>query len=216
MSDPRELSFKDILASLEDIKDKLRRGQHSPSQGLSYRCLVFYADMVLTLKEYRVSNHKIVESLTENYRTLADVFYQYEIAKDHLGDHIGHLTAFGIVQGITQLIDGTYQLSIAMKADAGAAFKEIKKQEYWRFRNRHSHISTYSGSRSENDPEGFDTHIFRKEQTNARAISYLTLGEEGFISRTFNIPETLGRILFDITPVMEAVINHCKNNGTKY
>jgi hypothetical protein len=196
--------FSEVTAAIGAMRERLARGQHTPYEGLSFRCLVFYADMITLIGSARLPKHRAVETLLEVYRTAARVIAEYEglLNDEALRGRLGAIALYGIVQCVSQLVDATARLCDILNVST----ERMKQQEYWRFRTRHTHLVTKPHVRSQGDPDGFDLHVFPLEAISAEGLRYWTLGDSGYASRGVSMREIIHQLDWDLSRVLANVV----------
>ena len=130
---------ENLSNDLREIRERLDRGLHSTYQALSFRCILFYADMVQALHGAAVRDRRTVEALLEVFRTVPAVVTQYEELSevDACRKRFGALALFGMVQCMSHLVDATARLCMIFRVSN----EGMKRKEYWKFRTRHTHGS---------------------------------------------------------------------------
>lgn len=204
-----------LYKRFEIIRENLRCGRFYGVDAALFRCSLFYYDMSILAKDLVLPNHGTINHMIENYRSSAAAMRQYHEATTDRDtcERFAHVLVFGLIQSLTQIMDTTEGIYNIIGLDSGKRFKSIKQREYWKFRTRHTHIITRKPVRSFGDPQGLDIHIFIEEGTNAYNLKYYSIGEQGFMVRTAVLARFFEELQFDLTPVFEEILVHCRKVG---
>ena len=127
---------------------------------------------------------------------------------------LGNLSAYAFIQFLTQVVEAVTGISDALGVNLGVVLGNkvgIKEREYWRFRNRHSHVSkTRSSNRTPGDPVGADVHVFRLGRTTADVIHYTTLADTGFMGRSISTNQIAWELQSDLAAVFDAALTELR------
>ena len=218
-----------VIPEIAELRLRLHKGLHHELEAVPIRCILFYYDMKTALRDCQIREISELNQLLEAFPVAAQVLFEYrELCEDKVnGDRFARLGVFGAIHCVTQIVETVAATCDILRRierttkDTERSMKRtvcrMKRKEYWKFRNRHSHLKTNSEARSTNDPEGFDLHVFTLPMTSLKTIHYKTKGPSGFMVRPANIPRLLMELQFDLekafVEILEAVDLLCRSLG---
>lgn len=212
MSDTQKSVSDRPADSIEEARLRLRKGLYTQYEGFAYRCLVFHLDMHLALDACRITKKRKLEGLLEVYPVSASVALQYQalLAQERVAEGLGQLALFGMLQCISQTIEAT--LAVATIFGVRDAVLALKQREYWKFRNRHTHVETQTHVRSNNTIDVFDVHVFALEAMTAESLRYKSISDDqvGFAVRPVSVRNMIRELDCDLMGVFELILERAK------
>jgi hypothetical protein len=165
--------------------------------------------MIVTMKGNALPSHRDVDAILEVFRTASWVVQEYEnlMGNDVDRDKYGKVGMYGMLQCITQLVEATEHICDMLSAPNCLD----KKKEYWKSRNRHTHVKTRAGVRS-GGGDDFDVHQFRLENTSAENLSYISIDEDGFAGRSIDMQGVIHQLQWDLGSVMDSIIAQARTH----
>lgn len=203
---PEPLPDADMLRTL------IRDHRVSHCEVLACRCALFYQEALVELHSHSVERVNVIRACMEALLSASQCMLEHRtvVSDPEQSKALGNLATYAFIQAMTQIIESITGLEEALKIDITTIYPKnssIKDRDYWKFRNRHSHVvNTRRSARSKDDPESANHHVFRLGRTSADRIFYMTLSETGFMARSVSTDQIAWGIQADLAVFFDAAL----------
>lgn len=200
------------LPDTDALRALIREHRVSHCEVLACRCALFYQEALIALHSHSVVQANIVRACMEALLSASQCMLEYRaVASDpEQSKALGSLAAYGFIQALTQIVESITGLEETLEIEIKDIFprgSSIKERDYWKFRNRHSHVvNTRKSARSADDPESANHHIFRLGRTSADRTSYTTLVDRGHMTRSVSTDRIAWELQSDLGVFFQAAL----------
>ncbi len=200
------------LPTIEALRALIQGHRGSHYEILVYRCSLFYQEALVELHCRNVEKTNVIRACMEALLSASACILEYQtVLSDPVQSRsLGNLAVYAFLQALTQIVEAMTGLEKALSLDFVKIFGHKngnKEREYWKFRNRHSHVvNTRASNRTPGDPEGADNHAFRLGRNGADRIHYTTLAVGGFMGRSISTNQIAWELQSDLNIFFDAAL----------